>query len=261
MKRLFLLGMTASACASGAAAKGLPDLKAIVASVDGEYLSYSGDFGHRVVVNAQTRIGTGATKYGLLLSQGTRKAGDETFHATRVQGSVVHDWSSRLSTRTMAGLGSNEPVFVNRELGQEVSYKLFPETVITAGGRYARYFGNVDSWSWSLGAAQYFKGGYVSYRFSDYDTQRLGHSAGHLVSGKLSDPYGSTQLWVGHGTALHDADFLPVPQKGKYTQVELQRSQRLGAGISLNVGARRSWNETATAKVRGTGVRVGLTFD
>jgi len=260
MKRFFLMGIIASGWSSGGSANGLPDLKAIVASVDGEYLSYSGDFGRRVVVNAQTRIGTGPTKYSFLLSHGTRKAGDEKFEATRVQASLVHDWSARISTRTVAGFGSDEPIFVNRELGQEISYKPLAQTVVTAGGRYARYFNSVDSWSWSLGAAQYFKGGYVSYRFSDYDTDGLGHSVGHLVSGKLEDPYGATQLWLGHGTALHDADFLAVPQKGKYTQVEVQRSQSLGAGISLNVGVRRNWHETPSAKVHGTGVRVGFTL-
>lgn len=173
---------------------------------------------------------------------------------------VAHDWSSRLSTRTAASLGSDRPVFVTRELLQEVSYKPLPQTVLTVGGRYSRYFGNIDALSWSLGAAQYFRGGLVSYRFSSYDVQHLGHSSGHLVSAKLNDPYGSSQLWIGHGTALHEADWLSVPQKGHHTGVELRRLQPIGGGVSASLGVNRSWYKTDSAKFRGTGFRAGLVF-
>src|SRR4051812_36570728 len=76
------------------------DLKKIMASVDGEYLSYSGTFGSRRVVNAESRIDTGSTLVSLGISQGSRKAGGDSFKATRLTAAVVHDWSSRLSTRT-----------------------------------------------------------------------------------------------------------------------------------------------------------------
>jgi len=38
-------------------------------------------------------------------------------------------------------------------LVQDISYKATPTTVLTVGGRYARYWGGVDALSWSLGAA------------------------------------------------------------------------------------------------------------
>ena len=55
----------ALAIAGSAHAAPLPDLQKIVASVDGEYLSYSGPFGSRSVVNAQTRIDAGNTVLSL----------------------------------------------------------------------------------------------------------------------------------------------------------------------------------------------------
>ena len=118
-----------------------PNLSKVVASVDGEYLSYSVPFGSRRIVNARSTLDVGDTKLSFGLAQGSRKAGDDRFKAVRASAEVVHDWSSRLSTRTAASIASNQPVFVTRELAQDISYKPLPGTVLTVGGRYARYWG------------------------------------------------------------------------------------------------------------------------
>ena len=259
--KLYRYAPLALAFAGSAHAAPLPDLKKIAASVDGEYLSYSGSFGSRRIVNAQTRIDTGNTVVSLGLAQGSRKAAGNKFNASRISVAVAHDWNSRLSTRTAASIASNEPVFVTRELIQDISYKPLSQTVLTVGGRYARYWGGVDAVSWSLGAAQYFRGGMISYRFSSFDVHHLGHSVGHLVNLKVQDPYGTNQLWLGHGTALHDALWLPTPEKGKYSNIEYRRIQPLGGGVGLMVGVNRIWYEADSAKFHGTGVRVGFTFD
>jgi YaiO family outer membrane protein len=240
--------------------KKITDLKTISAELNGEYLSYSGAFGSRHIVNGTTSIDLGDTKVSFGIAQGTRKAGGDKFNATRVTAALVHDWGARISTRTSASIATNQPVFITRELLQEVSYKPLPQTVLTVGGRYARYFGGVDGTSWSVGAAQYFRGGMIGYRFTSYNTQHLGHSTGHLISAKLNDPYGSNQLWLGHGTALHDATWLATPEKGKFSSVELRRVQPLGGGVSAMVGVNRTWYDTASAKFHGTGARLGLIF-
>jgi YaiO family outer membrane protein len=260
MKRHLLFGPLLIALASSAHAAQFPNLKKITASVDGEFLSYSGPFGSRRIVNAETRVDTGDTTLSLIVSQGTRKAGGDKFSAARIAGTLTHDWSSRLSTRTYVSFASDKPVFVTRAVQQDVSYKPLSRTVLTVGGGYARYFGGVDSRSWSLGAAQYFRGAMVSYRFSSFNVHHLGNTTGHLLSVKLDDPYGSNQLWLGHGTALQDAVSLSTPQRGKYSNVELRRVQPIGGGIGLSVGVNRIWYETGSVKHRGTGVRVGLTF-
>ena len=260
MKRTILIASAALACASPAAATGFPHLKSVIASVDGEYLSFSAGFGSRRVVNAQSRFGLGDAKLSLSVSQGQRKAGAEQSSASRISTTLVNDWTSRFSTRTSLGISGDKPVFVTREAAQDVSFKVLPETVLTAGARYARYYGGTDAWSWSAGASQYFKGGMIAYRFTSYDIEHLGHSVGHLGSFKLNDRGGSSQLWVGHGTSIHDAEFLPVPQRGTYTSAELKRSQKLTPDIALNVGLRRSWYDTPEANYHGTGIHLGLTF-
>jgi YaiO family outer membrane protein len=239
----------------------VPSVTKIAAMLDGEYLSYSGPFGSRRIVNAQSRVDTGDTTLSIGVAQGTRKAGDDKFNATRVTVGVAHDWTSRLSTRTSASISSNQPVFVTRELVQDVSYKPLAQTVLTVGGRYARYWGGVEALSWSLGAAQYFGGGMISYRFSSFDVRHVGHTTAHLVNLKVQDPYGSNQLWLGHGSALHDALWLPTVEKGNFTSVEYRRVQPIGGGVGLMVGVNRIWYATDSTKYHGTGARVGLTFE
>lgn len=238
-----------------------PSLAKIAAMVEGEYLSYSGPFGSRRIVNAQSRVDTGDTTLSLGISQGTRNTDDDKFNATRVTVGVAHDWTPRLSTRTLASISSNQPVFVNRELVQEVSYKPLSQTVLTVGGRYARYWGGVEALSWSLGASQYFGGGMFSYRFTRFDVHNIGQTIAHLASVKLQDPYGSNQLWVGHGSALHDAIWLATPEKGNYTSFEYRRIQPIGGGVGLMVGVNRAWYNADSNKHRSTGVRAGLTFE
>ena len=261
MKLQIFFAPLAFAFAGQAHAAPLLDLKKVVASVDGEYLSYSGSFGSRRIVNAETRIDTGKTIVSLGISQGARKAGPDKFKATRLTGTLVHDWSARLSTRTSASISSDEPVFVTREALQEISYKPLPQTVLTVGVRYARYWGGVDSVSWSAGGAQYFRGGMVGYRFSSYDVQGLGDTVGHLVNLKLNDPYGSNQLWLGHGTSLHDAVWLSAPQKGKFSSIEYRRVQPIGGGVGVMLGVSRNWYNSEGAKFDGTGARVGLVYE
>jgi YaiO family outer membrane protein len=269
MKLYFILAGVAAACSTTATAAALPsektkgtlDLKSIVASVDGEYLSYSGTHGNRITVDARTHVNMDSTKVDFAIGEGFRKTAAGKLHATRVQATVAHDWNSLISTRTSASLATSGEIFVKRELIQDFNFKLGGGTLLTAGGRYARYQDNIDAWSWSLGAAQYFRGGYVSYRFNSFQFDQLGHAVGHLLSARINDPLGGNQLWVGHGTALHDADWQGPPEKGNYTQVEYRRLQPIGGGVSLSFGVKRNWYDTPSTKFHGTGFRVGFVFE
>lgn len=262
MKRLIIVGTLGVACSSPAHADAMPDLRSMAGSVDAEYLSYSDGFGSRRVINANSSFGLGEdTKLLFKFSHGQRSGNGERLRGSRFSGTMVHNWSSSLSTRTSASFGSKSPVFVNRELVQEVSWKPADQTVLTLGGRYARYYGDVVAKSLSAGVAQYFPGGLISYRLSAFEIEGLGRSSAHLGSLKLADRAGSTQLWVGRGSAIHDADWLPTPRRGHYTSVELRRSQRLGGAVSLDVGIKRNWYETPAADFKGTGVQLGVRFE
>lgn len=237
------------------------DLKAITASVDGEYLSYSDGFGSRRIVNATSKSDLGATELTFGVSHGQRRTDGDRHNAIRGSATLVQHWSSRVSTRTTARLAADTPVFASRDFVQDISYSLPSGTVATLGGRYSRYYGDRDARSWSVGAAQYFRGGFVSYRFSSYDIDRVGNSLGHVASAKLSDPYGSTQIWLGHSTgAAIDSDDLLISDEGKFTEVTLRRTQKLKGGLALTAGFKRNWYRTDRANFSGTGVQLGLTY-
>jgi len=259
MKLSFYCASLAVACGSAQAAD-TPRIQKIVTSVDGEYLSFTDGFGNRRIVNGETRIDAGKTRAVLALSSGTRKTEESKFKATRVAASVVHDWTSRLSTRTAASIASNAPVFLTRELQQEVSYKPFAQTVVTVGGRYARYWGGVDVMSYSAGASQYFGGGMLGYRFTTYDVKGVGRTSGHLVSAKLDDGLGSNQLWLGRGSSLQDSNWLSPNVKGNVTSVEYRRVQPISSQISVTAGVNHTRYDATHSRHQGTGVRVGLVF-
>jgi YaiO family outer membrane protein len=236
-------------------------MQKIRASVEGEHLSYTDDRGSRHIVNAETLADLGKTTVSVGLAKGWRKTDDARFKSTRVSASLAHDWSRRLSTRTSISLASNSPVFATRDMRQDVTFKLMPETAINLGARRARYFDGVKALSWSAGATQYFAGGFVSYRFTSYDIQNVGHSTAHLVSARLKDPYGSTQLWAGHGTALREVEWLTTPAKGRFSTVELRRVQNIGGGVGLVAGVNRGWYRTGAGSFNANGVRFGLAFE
>ncbi len=254
------IGCVALASASVSHGAELPDIRALVTTVNGEYLSFSGDYGSRRVVDGQTRIDVGENKLVLGIAQGMRKADGHRAHSVKLSGAFVRDWTPSLSTRTAVSISRSTPVFVNREIAQDVSLRVLGGTVLTVGGRHARYFGDVEALSLSAGATQYFKGGLLSYRFSSFDLGRFGKGVGHLASVKLRDHYGSSQVWFGRGSAMHDADWLVRPGRGRHTSVELGRSHRLVEGVDLSIALRRSFFKTETAKFSGAGARVGITL-
>jgi hypothetical protein len=81
------------------------------------------------------------------------------------------------------------------------------------------------------------------------------------VSGRLKDRYGSTQLWLGHGTALREVEWLATPDKGKFNSIELRRVHNIGGGAGLVLGLNKSWYRTGVSSFDANGVRVGLTFE
>lgn len=229
--------------------------------VTSEYTNYSGTFGNRVETTAESINDLGNTTLVFGASQGRREIGDDKFNALRFSGTIYRDWSDRFYTRTSISASSNKPVFATREISQDLNYKPLANTVLTVGGKYAKYFGGNEALSWSAGGSYYFNGGFVTYRFSQFDVSKLGKSHGHSLSVRFKEGKGQayTQLWLGTGTSLHDQQVLPAAANGKYRTVMLQRLQPVKGPIALSFGLGRSWYETGTSNYHGTTATVGLT--
>jgi YaiO family outer membrane protein len=231
-------------------------------SVRIEYTDFSKLYGDRVVATAETRLRADrATRVTVGLSEGQRSAGGTRTRATLGAVAVDHDWSGRLSTHTAASAATNGAVFAKWLIGQDISYKLAPGLVATAGGRYADYGHGNGVATWSAGAAYYMRGASISYRYSLLASTHFGRSGYHLASLRLADPAGrgATQLWVAHGTSLYEVN-LPNTPNGRFTSIAVLRSQPVRGGVALNLGVNQAWYKTPAGSYTGTGVVAGLSF-
>lgn len=222
---------------------------------------YSGAFGSRRDMTVESTTDLGATAFTLGVSHGKRKSEAETYSAVRLAGAVFHDWSDRFYSRTYASVSASKPVYATREIANDFNYKALPNTVLTVGGKIARYADNRNARSLSGGASYYFPGGFATYRFTSYDVDTLGKSHGHQATFRVKDgkrAKGSTQLWLGSGTSLHEDEVLLTDRRGKFRSVTLQRVQPLKGPLALNVAVGRTWYDTDAAKYHGTRISVGL---
>ena len=90
-------------------------------------------------------------------------------------------------------------MFARHKLIQEFNFKPARNLLLTGGARYSKYASGTNVKALSAGGTFYFKPGFVTYRFTRYDTSGLGNSSAHLVTMRLKDPFGSngsTQLWL-----------------------------------------------------------------
>ena len=250
-----LIAMTTSVAVSAQAA---PD------EVSGrvEYTDFTNGFGNREVATVEYNKDLGDTSVILSGSYGRREFGSEDYKAARASATLYHDWNPRFYTRTSVAVAGDKPVFATRELIQDFNFKVRRNTVLLAGAKYTRYFGKVDATSWTLGATQYFDGGFISYRYTGYDVEHLGKTHGHVASVRLNDAKGPgrTQIWLGMGTSLHEQEFLPVLSKGRVDSFTIERVQPLSSNLALKADFGHSWYETGFTKYQGTTLRVGLSL-
>ena len=226
------------------------------------YTDYSKAFGSRreSAVESTTRLGT--TSFTLAVTQGRRKFEDESHSALRLSGALYQNWTDRFYTRTYGSLSSSKPVFTTREIGTDLNLKILDGTVATIGGKAARYSGRRDALAWAVGATQYFRGGFATYRFTRYDVESLGKSHGHMATLRIKDGAGpgSTQLWLGAGNSLQE-ELFTADRRGKFRSVALQRIQPIKGPVALTVSLGRTWYDMPEGDHKGTRLSLGLAID
>lgn len=231
-------------------------------SVQNQQTQFSNDFGKRRQTGFESTTDFGDTAVAVGIFQGKRSYADESHKAMKLSGTVFHNWTDKFYTRTYASISSNKPVYATRELATDLNYKIQDNVVVMVGGKHARYFGKRDALSWSAGGTWYFGGGFATYRFSRFDVEGLGKSHGHLATLRLKDGAGtgSTQLWVGTGSSLHDEEISLSGRNGKFRSVSLRRVQPVKGPVSVTLSLGRAWYDTEAANYRGTTASVGLSF-
>lgn len=228
-----------------------------------DHVDYDQARGSRDVAGAAVAGRIGDTRWQMEAAHGHRDFGDNAFSGTRMGASLHHDWSRYLSTRTSATFSDDSPVFANRDVSQDLMFKVLPNTVLSIGGRYAEYYGNTYLSGWSAGAQYYFPRVSASYRYSRHHLSSGGSGHGNTLMLRLQDAQGggSSQLWLGSGTSAYVPDMDPLLLRDTRSKsVFLRRNQPLGEHLTLNVGVGKAWHETTFERFSGVSSHVGLGY-
>jgi YaiO family outer membrane protein len=232
--------------------------------MSGDYVGFSDGMGFRRTVTGDVTHDLGDTTVKLGMSQGERDYGPgrESWSGLQAAAMVSHSWSDRVTTTTSVSGGSNSPVFSRFQAQQDVEYKLLPGTIVRLGGRYTRFFGGKEVGAGMAGVTQYFAGGLVSYRLSAFDVVGGGRTQAHLFSLQVKDPggQGSTQLWAGTGSSLHELDWMDETQGGRSNSLTVRRVQPLGGGVGMALTMGRTWYDRPLGNKQATRIGFGLTY-
>ncbi len=213
-------------------------------------------------VKLEYKYDFGDTTVLLTGSAGERKVNGQSTSAAGFGGTIYHDFSQDISTRTSAFVSANKPVFAHLDFAQDVTVRVADKTTLTVGGRWARYAGDDDVTFVSAGVRRYFSGGSISYRATW--TKPDGRSAfvAHLVNLSLNDAHGKgkTMLWLGTGAASLDRGQLEDFSGSNYSGL-IQRSQPIGGNLNLVLSAGLSSYDRPAGRMTGTNLGIGLLFD
>lgn len=181
------------------------------------------------------KLKTERTTVTLEPTYGERRAGGWRQSAAGVAGTIYHNWSSQVSTRTQIFAGENKPVFAHFDVAQDLTVKVAKSTTATVGGRWARYFGGQDVNFLSLGARRYFKSGSIGYRLTRVKQEGQSAFFSHLLNFTINDGRGEgrTQVWLSTGAA----SLTRTPIDSQFAQQDfgalIRRIQPLSRGVKL----------------------------
>ena len=233
------------------------------ASLQLDHADYNDGFGKRDVQTLDVAGRAGANRWQLGLAHGVRDYGNARFSGNRMQGSLHHVWSPQLSTRTAVIASNDDPVFVNRQVKQDLYWNVAEQTVLSLGGKYAEYHGSGYVSGWSVGASHYLPRVMVSIKHERHRQSNGPNGHGTTVSLRLKDAQGrgSTQLWMGSGTSGYSAEADPLLlREHDARRVFLRRSQPLGEHLALDMGIGKTWHKTRLDRFQSVQSHLGLGY-
>lgn len=228
--------------------------------LSGETQEFSDEGGSLRSVSLDYKLDFDDTTILVAPTVGQRRVNGTTQTATGFGAAVYHDWGGRLSTHTQAFAAENEPVFARYDLAQDLTIKVASSTTLTAGFRWAEYFGGRQVTFVSLGARHYFKGGSIAYRLTRVDPDDRNAFLGHMINLTLNDGHGrgKTQVWLSAGSSSLVRSQLDESISGKDWAVFGQRTQPLTASLALVMSAGLSSYTRPTYRMRASTVGLGL---
>lgn len=211
--------------------------QSVLASVESQDFSDGG--GSLRSAMLEYKLDLGDTTILVSPTVGERRVAGTGDNAFGIGGTVYHDWSDRVSTRTQAFVAEDEPVFAHLDFAQDVTLKVAKSTTVTAGARWAEYFAGREASFLSLGARRYFKGGSIAYRLTRVNPDDRDAFLGHMVNLTVNDGRGKgkTQLWLSTGASSLVRSQLEDNFTGRDRAILVQRTQPLTEKLALVASA------------------------
>jgi YaiO family outer membrane protein len=225
--------LLAFAVATPAAAQS--DDQTSVIQATAETRDYSDDLGSLRTVRIEYELDNEDLTLVISPALGQRRGPGTEVTAAGLGGTLYLKLVDGVTTRTQIFLAEEKPVFVNRDIAQDVSFNLKEKTVATLGGRWATHFDNQELVYFNAGLRQYFKGGAIAYRYSHINPSNGEAFGSHLVNLTVNDPRGrgKTQVWLAYGQTNPDHFDPALSFSGDDYGVTVRRIQPIGGGFSL----------------------------
>lgn len=231
---------TAALAPLAAAAADAPK-QSVTASAETE--DFSQDLGSLRSVKIEYKLETEDTAATFTPVIGDRKSPAASETSIGAGFAVYQDWSPTLSTRTAVFVSEKDPVFAQYDVAQDISARLTKNTVLTVGGRWARFFGEQDVYFASTGARHYFKRGSIAYRVSMIDPEGRRPFLAHLLNLAVKDRkgQGQTRFWLSAGEASFSRPQLGDEFDGSDVGGVIQRVQPISDkwALTLTTGANK----------------------
>lgn len=176
------------------------------------------------------------------------------------EGAVYQDWSKNISTRTHLFVAENNPVYAHINASQDITARVTRRMTMTAGVRWAEYFGGRDVTFLSIGGRRYFTRGSIAYRLTWTKAEGRDAFIAHLANLTLNDSHGKgkTQLWLSTGTASLARSQFDNNFARSDRAFLIQRTQPLSLNFSIVPSFGLSSYGSAGGRYTGTNLGMGL---
>lgn len=223
---------------------------------------YGADRGSLTSAQLDYKLDDGDTTVLLSPVFGARRGGTETAYSAGLDATVYQRWSPGISTRTSVFIAENAPVFAHLDIGQDITLNIAKNTTVTAGARWARYFGGHDVAFQSIGLRYYFEGGSVSYRVMRVNPDNRDAFYGHLFNLAVNDVQGAgkTQLWLSSGTTSYNRIQPEDNISGDDYAAVLQRFQPLSHNLNLVAAAGITSYARPAGRTTGSNFKLGISI-
>jgi YaiO family outer membrane protein len=247
-------------CLNAMGVQGAAAQPRLVVNLSAETRDFGEDRGSLDSAVLEYKVEDGDTTVVFAPTYGERHAAGTNYTAAGFDGAIYQRWSDSISTRSEIFVAEDSPVFATFDFSQDVTVRIARNDTLTAGARWARYFGGHNVAFQSIGLRHYFPRGSVAYRMTRINPDNRDSFLGHLVNLSINDAQGAgkTQLWLGTGGASFDRVQAEDITSGNDNSIVIQRYQPIFGKFSLVGTAGVTSYSRPEGRTTGSNFRLGM---